>query len=77
MSLPLHTQLDFPLNVYAHTLYLQQGEVQYLHYGLVEAQEDAWAVGALTAQQRATELLLTQLPPPPAQILEVVSVDFD
>jgi len=71
MSLPLHTQLDFPLNVYAHALYLQQGEVQYLHYGLVEAQEDAWVVGALTAQQRATELLLTQLPPPPAQILEV------
>jgi len=63
--------LTFPLNVYAQSLYLHQGQVDYLHYGLVEETEDAWEVGAQQAQQRATDLLLTHLPPPPARLLEV------
>ena len=66
-----HIHLNFPLNVYAHCLYLQQGQVDYLHYGLVKETEDAWEIGALAAQQRSTELLLSYLPPPPGRILEV------
>jgi SAM-dependent methyltransferase len=71
MSPSQYFQLDFPLNVYAYTLYLQQGQVEYLHYGLVEEYEDVWEVGALAAQQRSTELLLARIPPSPCQILEV------
>lgn len=64
MKPPEHIHLTFPLNVYAHSLYLQQGQVNYLHYGLVEENEDVWELGALAAQQRSTELLLARLPPP-------------
>lgn len=71
MNEPTYLQLEFPLNVYAHSLYLQQGFVEYLHYGLVEANEDAWEIGAWVAQQRSTDLLLARLPPPPARILTV------
>lgn len=66
-----HTRLDFPLNVYAHSLYLQQGQVEYLHYGLVEEHEDAWELGAHIPQRRSTALILARLPPPPCRILEV------
>jgi SAM-dependent methyltransferase len=71
MKPPEHIHLTFPLNVYAHSLYLQQGQVNYLHYGLVEENEDVWELGALAAQQRSTDLLLARLPPPPCRILEV------
>jgi SAM-dependent methyltransferase len=71
MKPPEHIHLTFPLNVYAHSFYLQQGQVNYLHYGLVEENEDIWELGALATQQRSTELLLARLPPPPCRILEV------
>ncbi len=71
MDILAHLRLDFPLNVYAHAIYLQEGQVDYLHYGLVQDQENLWELGALTAQQRATDLLLTHLIPPPATILEI------
>lgn len=67
----MYAQLDFPLNVYAQALYLQEGHVDYLHYGLVEAYENAWELGAFAAQQRATDLLLSHLPPPPCRLLEI------
>lgn len=71
MKPPEHLYFTFPFNVYAHSLYLQQGQVNYLHYGLVEENEDVWELGALAAQQRSTDLLLTRLLPPPCRILEV------
>ena len=66
-----YTNLDFPLNVYAHSLYLQEGKVDYLHYGLFEEDEAIPKISAREVQQRATDLLLTHLPPPPSRILEV------
>lgn len=71
MNLSDYIHLSFPLNVYAYSLALHQGQVDYLHYGLVEEEEEAWEIGAHLAQQRATDLLLTHLPPPPCRILEV------
>ncbi|MDY6991112.1 MAG: GNAT family N-acetyltransferase [Pseudomonadota bacterium] len=71
MNKPQYYHLSFPLNVYAHSLYLQQHQVEYLHYGLLEDNEDPWEVGALKAQQRSSELILAHLPPPPARILEI------
>jgi len=61
--------LTFPLNVYAHALLLQEGQAKYLHYGLfTEGNFDL-----NKAQEYSTELLLSQLPPPPCKILEVGS----
>ncbi|UJP04450.1 MAG: GNAT family N-acetyltransferase [Nitrosomonas sp.] len=57
----------FPLNVYAHALLLQEGEVSYLHYGLF--QNDRTTLRA--AQQYSTDLLFGRLPSPPCRILEV------
>lgn len=66
-----HAQLEFPLNVYAHCLYLQEGLVDYLHYGLFNPDESVHYFFVRQAQQRSTELLLSRLPPPPCRILEV------
>lgn len=64
-----YVDLDFPLNVYAHALLLQEGRAEYLHYGLFkEGNADLSA-----AQQYSTELVLSQLPTPPCRILEVGS----
>jgi len=64
-----YSQLDFPLNIYAHCLYLEQGQVDYLHYALFAEKESFQQIQI--AQQRATELLLSRLPPAPAKILEI------
>lgn len=59
-------QFAFPLNVYARMLELDEGRVDYLHYGLFErADEPVWQ-----AQERATALLWRVLPPP-CRVLEV------
>jgi len=63
--------LVFPLNIYAHSLYLQEGNVDYLHYGLFKEGESIPHTSACKVQQRATDLLLARLPPPPCRILEV------
>lgn len=56
----------FPLNVYARMLELDEGRVDYLHYGLFEsADEPVWR-----AQERATRLLWRALPSP-CRVLEV------
>lgn len=57
----------FPLNVYAYAIQLQEGKVQYLHYGLF--QNDKTSLQA--AQQFSTDLLIKKLPPPPCRVLEV------
>ncbi|MDV6344848.1 class I SAM-dependent methyltransferase [Nitrosomonas sp. Is37] len=62
-----YKDLAFPLNVYAHALLLQEGQADYLHYGLFqENQTDLCA-----AQQYSTDLLLNRLPSAPCRILEV------
>ncbi len=63
----LFPTFTFPLNVYAQALLLEEGQVQYLHYGLWDSQTTTIA----QAQQAATELLLAHLPPPPGRLLEI------
>jgi cyclopropane fatty-acyl-phospholipid synthase-like methyltransferase len=59
--------MAFPLNVYAHMLYLEWGKVDYLHYGLFEpGQADLG-----TAQARSSRLVFDRLPSAPARILDV------
>ena len=55
----------YPLNVFMHVLTMEEGRVDALHYGLFEDEE---SIGA--AQERATKLLLSRLPPPPARVLD-------
>lgn len=57
---------SFPLNVYALLLQLEEGEARYLHYGLFEHAQ----MTAGEAQQRASERLWQQLPPP-CRLLDV------
>jgi len=65
----LYKALQFPINVYAHSLYLEEGHVDDLHYGLF--QEGETEVSLSSSQQRATDFLLTHLPAPPRRILEI------
>lgn len=64
-----HKNFTFPLNVYTHILYKDYGDVEYLHYGLFE--EDNNDQDMQKAQIHATDLLLSRLPTPPTKILEV------
>lgn len=59
--------LNFPLNVYAHAMLLQEGKADYLHYGLFQHEKTDLAA----AQQFSTELVISRLPPPACRILEV------
>lgn len=59
-------QFAFPLNVYARMLELEHGRVDYLHYGLFEQVDEPVS----QAQERATRLLWSVLPPP-CRVLEV------
>jgi SAM-dependent methyltransferase len=68
MNPALHHLLDFsfPLNVYGAMLQWSEGRVDYLHYGLFESlEEPIWQ-----AQERASQRLWAQLPPP-CRVLEV------
>jgi SAM-dependent methyltransferase len=56
----------YPLNVFMHILTLEEGHVDALHYGLFERSEDSIAA----AQERATDLLFSRLPPPPPRVLD-------
>jgi SAM-dependent methyltransferase len=56
----------FPLNVYARMLELEDGRVDHLHYGLFDRPDEPVA----QAQERATRLLWSVLPPP-CRVLEV------
>ena len=67
MQCPAHyVSLDFPLNAYACALWLEQGHVDYLHYGF-----DPNEGGMSVAQQRSTDFLLQRIRPAPARVLEV------
>jgi SAM-dependent methyltransferase len=56
----------FPLNVYATMLEAAEGRLDYLHYGLFEHDDEpVWR-----AQERASQLLWSALPPP-CRVLEV------
>ncbi|MCK5355878.1 MAG: GNAT family N-acetyltransferase [Methyloprofundus sp.] len=61
------SKMSFPLNVYAQALLLEEGQAEYLHYGLFK--DETTTVN--DAQRHSTELILQQLPPPPCRILEV------
>ena len=63
-----YANLDFPLNVFAYCLCMQEGQVDYLHYGLFDENESIQ--DAKIAQQRATDFLLAKLPKP-CRILEI------
>ncbi|MDA3970922.1 MAG: GNAT family N-acetyltransferase [Desulfobulbaceae bacterium] len=62
-----YTQLTFPLNVYAHLLFLELGRVDYLHYGIWDENH----TDVTSAQNYSTELILKNLPAPPCEILEI------
>ncbi len=64
---PLLSQLCFPLNAFACATWLEEGYVDYLHYGLFDAEHPDLAA----AQQQSTALILDRLPPPGTHILEV------
>ncbi len=52
--------LSFPLNAYAQALFLHLEELNYLHYGLWDKEDDTLA----SAQQHASDLLWQHLPDP-------------
>ena len=62
-----YKDLDFPLNVYAHAIHLQEGKADYLHYGLFQHKKTDLSA----AQQFSTKLVISRLPPPPCRILEI------
>ncbi len=61
------TRLTFPLNAFALATWLEEGQVNYLHYGLFDADHP----NLLAAQGQSTELILERLPAPGVQILEI------
>lgn len=66
-SLSDYRNFIFPLNVYAHTLTLEEGRVEHLHYGLFEGAETRLS----EAQHRLSQLAFARLPLPPCRVLEV------
>jgi SAM-dependent methyltransferase len=67
--MPDYRDFYYPLNVLLHVLTLEEGDVRHLHYGLFDRPDQT--IGA--AQERASARILSQLPPPPARILDVGS----
>ena len=65
----LYRDFYYPLNVLLHVLTLEEGDVRHLHYGLFERADEP--IGA--AQERASARMVSQLPPPPARVLDVGS----
>lgn len=62
-----HRNFPFPLNVYAHILMLEEGEVKHLHYGLFLKP----GTSASAAQRYSSQLVLEHLPSLPCRVLEV------
>lgn len=69
MPAPPYRDIYYPLNVFMHILTREEGSVAALHYGFFEREGESMR----EAQQRATEMLLERLPPPPARILDAGS----
>jgi len=63
---PAYYDFTFPLNVFMHIMSQEFGQPTALHYGLFEEGEEL-----LPAQHRATRLLCSRLPGPPAGLLDV------
>ncbi len=59
--------LHYPLNVYACCVLWEEGNVDYLHYGLFKNKQE----NIREAQWHSTEYILQHLPQAPADILEV------
>ena len=62
-----YRNISFPTNVYAHILFQDYGDFEYLHYGLFEQDDQDMK----RAQQRASDFLFSHLPSCPCRILEV------
>ena len=69
MRASAYAGLPYPLNAFGYVLTAEEGDVDALHYGLFDGPADSLRA----AQERATELLLSRLPPPPACLLDVGS----
>lgn len=68
LSLNQHlTRLVFPLNAFACATLLEEGQVDYLHYGLFDQNH----ANLREAQEYSTELIINRLPPPGSRILEI------
>ena len=65
----LYKGFSFPLNLFMHILTSEEGRIDYLHYGLFESGDES----IVQAQEKATQLLLDKMPPPPAKVLDVGS----
>ena len=65
----IYRDFAFPLNVFMLILTEEQGDAQWLHYGVFEDAGESLA----RAQERAAEVLWSALPPPPARLLDVGS----
>jgi 2-polyprenyl-3-methyl-5-hydroxy-6-metoxy-1,4-benzoquinol methylase len=61
------SNFEFPLNVYAYALLLEEGQLDYLHYGLFKNVRSALK----DAQAYSTRIIFSQLPKTPCKILEV------
>lgn len=61
------TQLAFPLNVFACATFLQEGQVDYLHYGLFDEGHNS----IQAAQGQSTEMILRRLPEIGKRVLEI------
>jgi hypothetical protein len=70
---PPHRNLAFPFNVYAHARMLQEGESAGFHHAPFP---DGTRFSPVT-QREFADLILTKLPPPPGQILEIGSSGSD
>lgn len=57
----------FPLNAFVYVLEQEEGAVRSLHYGVFAQPGESLPM----AQERATDVLLQHLPPPPARVLDV------
>jgi len=66
-----YNHLDFPFNILAHALYLQEGRVDSLHYGLFETEQAIESISVQAVQQRVIDLLFNYLPEAHCRILEV------
>jgi len=69
MSAAPYRDVHYPLNVFMHILTYEEGSVPALHYGFFDRGDES----IREAQESATAMLITRLPPVPARILDAGS----
>lgn len=69
MSAAPYRDVHYPLNVFMHILAHEEGGVPALHYGFFDRGDES----IREAQDSATAMLITRLPPVPARILDAGS----